>query len=54
MSQDYDLLLVEFLAIQKIMWFSHYLYLFFNKILIEREYALRFKKKDINNSFLIN
>ncbi len=37
-------IMVRFLAMQKITWFSHRLHLFLNKILIESKLALRFKK----------
>ena len=45
-NQDYSSSLVIFWAIQKITWFFQYLYLFLNKILIERELVLRFRKID--------
>ncbi len=54
MSQGYiGSILVGFSVIQKITWFSHYLHLFPNKILIEKELALEFKKTDTYGSALI-
>ncbi len=52
-SQDYSLLLVEFLAMQKFMRFFSCFHVFPNKILMKRELALRFWKTDIYDFVLI-